>query len=373
MTCRQIELNTTAARAIQAQLCIPELGSGPGLVVCADAQVADETVQRLCELFSEEGYLVIALRAQGKSAPEQQDVAAAVDALRKLDSCKGGVGAVTYGAAAIAALECAARGLLGCVSCYRPTGLEACSGELKRVSAAVLLHVAQPLEASVAKAVRESQHAQVYEYADGGSDGWLPGDAGAPHTSGIAHSRTLGLLRSTIGPRYDLSALWDAHRNCEFVTRDADATMRTMVEQPYVNHVPTMTGGYGSTELRRFYHDHFIPNNPADMRSIPVSRTVGADCVVNETILCFTHDREIEWMLPGVPPTGKYVEVALVGIITFRGGKLAHEHIYWDQASVLAQIGLLDPAGLPVAGAAAARKVLDPSLPSNELMPNWRT
>jgi carboxymethylenebutenolidase len=372
MACRHIELNTNPSRAIQAQLCVPELGSGPGLVVCGDAQLAAATTQRLCELFSDEGYVVIALRAERKTALEQQDVAAAVDALRKLDSCKGGVGAVTYGQAVIPALECAARGLLACVSSYRPAGLEAHPDELKRLPAAVLLHVAQPLDASMANAVRESANAQVYEYADGGSDGWLPGDAGAPHMSGIAHSRTLGLLRSTIGPRYDLSALWDAHRNFEFVTRDADATMRTMVEQPYVNHVPAMTGGYGSTDLRRFYHDHFIPNNPADMRSIPVSRTVGADRVVNETILCFTHDREIEWMLPGVPPTGKYVEVALVGIITFRGGKLAHEHIYWDQASVLAQIGLLDPTGLPVAGAAAARKVLDPSLPSNELMPSWR-
>jgi carboxymethylenebutenolidase len=372
MACRHIELNANTPRAIRAQLCIPELGSGPGLVICADAQLAVGTAQRLCELFSDEGYVAVALHAEGGTALDQQDVATAVDALRKLDCCKGSVGAVTYGQAVIPALECAVRGLVACVSSYRPTALEACADKFRRVSAAVLLHVRQPLDASIANAVRENSNVQVHEYPDGGSDGWLPGDAGAPHTSGIAHSRTLGLLRSTIGPRYDLSALWDAHRNCEFVTRDADATMRTMVQQPYVNHVPTMTGGYGSTDLRRFYHDHFIPNNPADMRSIPISRTVGADRVVNETILCFTHDREIEWMLPGVPPTGKYVEVALVGIITFRGGKLAHEHIYWDQASVLAQIGLLDTTGLPVTGAAAARKVLDPSLPSNELMPSWR-
>jgi carboxymethylenebutenolidase len=93
--------------------------------------------------------------------------------------------------------------------------------------------------------------------------------------------------------------------------------------------------------------------------------------VVNEGVLCFTHDTEIDWMLPGVQPTGKYVEVPIVGVITFRGDKLCHEHIYWDQASVLVQIGLLDPAGLPVAGRASAAKVLDPSLPANELMANW--
>jgi carboxymethylenebutenolidase len=179
------------------------------------------------------------------------------------------------------------------------------------------------------------------------------------------------LLRRVLGPYYDLSALWEVHRSCEFVTRDAEATMRTMVARPYVNHVPTMTGGFGQADLHRFYRDHFIPNNPKDMRNIPISRTVGADRIVNEGVLCFTHDCEIEWMLPGVPPTGKYVEVALVGIVTFRGDKLVHEHIYWDQASVLVQIGMLDPSGLPVAGAAAARKVMHPELPSNELMPGW--
>jgi carboxymethylenebutenolidase len=145
-----------------------------------------------------------------------------------------------------------------------------------------------------------------------------------------------------------------------------------MVEEPYVNHIPTLTGGYGQKELHRFYKHHFIPKSPKDMRNIPISRTIGVERVVNEGVLCFTHDTEIDWMLPGVKPTGKYVEVPIVGVITFRGDKLCHEHIYWDQASVLVQIGLLDPKGLPVAGVASARKVLDPSQAANELMPRWR-
>jgi carboxymethylenebutenolidase len=188
----------------------------------------------------------------------------------------------------------------------------------------------------------------------------------------MAHTRTIALLRRVLGPQYDLSALWEAHRACEFVTRDADATMRTMVDEPYVNHIPTLTGGYGHDDLYRFYKYHFIPTSPKDIRSIPISRTVGADRVVNEVLISFTHDCEVEWMLPGVAPTGKRVEVALVGIITFRGDKLMHEHIYWDQAAVLVQLGLLDPAGRPGAGADSARKVLDPSLPSNRLMKNWK-
>ncbi len=167
---------------------------------------------------------------------------------------------------------------------------------------------------------------------------------------------------------YDLVALWEEHCRYEFEARDVDAVMATMVEAPYVNHVPTMTGGVGHDQLKRFYKYHFIGGNPPDTTLTPVSRTVGADRVVDEMLFRFTHTSVIDWMLPGVAPTGRPVEVALVAIVQFRDGKLVHEHIYWDQASVLVQVGLLDPAGLPVAGAAAAHKVLDKTLPSNALM-----
>ena len=175
-------------------------------------------------------------------------------------------------------------------------------------------------------------------------------------------------------PEHDLAALWEAHCRCEFETRDADATMATMVAVPYVNHVPTMAGGVGHDELKRFYKYHFIGANPPDTTMIPVSRTVGADRIVDEMIVRFTHSTSIDWMLPGIAPTGRTVEVPLVAIVQFRDGKVAHEHIYWDQASVLVQIGKLDPAGLPVAGAETARKVLDPNAPSNTLLRDaWET
>jgi carboxymethylenebutenolidase len=172
---------------------------------------------------------------------------------------------------------------------------------------------------------------------------------------------------------HDVVALWEEHCRCEFETRDVDATMATMVAEPYVNHIPTMTGRVGHGQLKRFYKYHFIGANPPDMALHPISRTVGTDRVVDEMVLSFTHTTEIDWMLPGIPPTGRRVEVPLVAIVHFRDGKLAHEHIYWDQASVLVQIGVLDPAGLPVAGAETARKVLDKSVPSNALMPAWAT
>jgi len=159
-------------------------------------------------------------------------------------------------------------------------------------------------------------------------------------------------------PARSLSELWDEHTAHEFSTRDTDRTLDTMVDDAYVNHVPVMTGGRGKTELRAFYSTDFIPRMPPDTRLTPVSRTVGEDQLVDEMIFSFTHTEEMPWMLPGVAPTNKHVEVPLVVIVKFRDGKLAHEHIYWDQASVLKQIGLMSDATLPVFGAETARKVI---------------
>lgn len=165
-----------------------------------------------------------------------------------------------------------------------------------------------------------------------------------------------------------LEQLWEDHIRYEFSTRNADDTLATMVDDAYVNHIPVLTGGSGRDELREFYSKRFIPQMPPDTEMTPVSRTIGEDQIVDEMIFKFTHTIPMDWMLPGIPPTGKCVEVPLVAIIRFRNGKLAHEHIYWDQASVLVQIGLLDSDKLPVVGIESAKKVLDPSLPANELM-----
>ena len=157
--------------------------------------------------------------------------------------------------------------------------------------------------------------------------------------------------------RRNLSDLWEDHTAHEFRTRDTEATLATMVENAYVNHIPVMTGGRGKKELRAFYSQDFIPRMPPDTTLTPVSRTVGEDQLVDEMIFSFTHTVEMPWMLPGVPPTNKRVEIPLVAIVRFRDGKLAHEHIYWDQASVLKQIGLLTDPALPVKGVETARKV----------------
>jgi carboxymethylenebutenolidase len=165
-----------------------------------------------------------------------------------------------------------------------------------------------------------------------------------------------------------LSQLWEEHVRHEFSTRHVENTLATMVEDAYVNHIPVLTGGVRKDELREFYSKRFIPQMPPDTEMTPVSRTIGNDQLVDEMVFKFTHTIRMDWMLPGVVPTGKRVEVPLVAIVRFRDGKLAHEHIYWDQASVLVQIGLLDAEKLPVVGAESARKVLDPTLPANVLM-----
>ena len=165
-----------------------------------------------------------------------------------------------------------------------------------------------------------------------------------------------------------LGALWEEHVRHEFATHNTEDTLATMVEDAYVNHIPVLTGGVGRDELREFYSKRFIPQMPPDAEMVPVSRTIGKDQLVDEMIFKFTHTIRMDWMLPGVSPTGKRVEVPLVAIVHFRDGKLAHEHIYWDQASVLVQLGLLDAHNLPVAGVETARKAVDPKLPSNALM-----
>ena len=165
-----------------------------------------------------------------------------------------------------------------------------------------------------------------------------------------------------------LADLWEMHIKFEFETRNTEDTINTMVEDAYVNHIPVLTGGVGREELRKFYSKHFISKMPPDTAMTPISRTISNDRLVDEMVLTFTHTTEMDFMLPGVAPTGKHVEVPLVVIVHFRQGKLAHEHIYWDQACVLLQLGLLDANTLPVAGVESARKVLDPTLPSNVLI-----
>jgi carboxymethylenebutenolidase len=165
----------------------------------------------------------------------------------------------------------------------------------------------------------------------------------------------------------DLAATFDAHVKAEFQDLDLEATMATMTDDPYVHHVPTITGGNGTDGVREFYGNHFIRQWPDDTQVEPISRTVGEDQVVDELHMSFTHDRVLDVMLPGIAPTGRRIAVPVCVVVAFEEGKVSHEHIYWDQATVLVQAGLLDPEGLPVVGSEQAEALLDQRRPKNEL------
>ena len=141
-----------------------------------------------------------------------------------------------------------------------------------------------------------------------------------------------------------LEKIWADHIAGEFVTKDVEATLATMVDDAYVNHMPVNTGGRGKEQLRVFYRDDFIPSWPDDLQMTPVNRVVGEGQLVEELRLRFTHKKLMSWFLPGVPPTNRAVDIPLVVVVQFRGDKLACERIYWDQATVLRQVGLLPAA-----------------------------
>lgn len=158
--------------------------------------------------------------------------------------------------------------------------------------------------------------------------------------------------------------LFEKHVGAE-MAGDLETTMATMNDNPHVNHVPTMAGGVGRDGVRAFYRDHLVGKFfPPDVKMTSVSRTVGESQIVEELFITFTHTTPIDWLLPGVAPTGKPVAMAVAVVVGFKDGKISHEHIYWDQAGVLVQVGLL---GLPVSGGESAQKVLDPSRPARKI------
>ena len=388
-----------------AYLSVPAAGGGPGLLLAQEIFGINATMRAVADGFAEEGYVCLVPDLFWRMQPgielgygeadfekafgfyQRFDVDKGVDdlgqalaGLRARAECSGGAGVMGFCLGGKLAYLVATRHDPDIAVAFYGVAIEQSLDEADRLDCPILFHFAGrdqfvPPEAvqRVRDAVGGRPGVEIFEYPEVDHAFYNRDRDDVFHrpSAMMAHSRSIAALRKVLGPDYDLNALWEAHLGHEFVGRDPDATMATMVAEPYVNHVPVMTGGVGYAELHRFYKNHFIPKTPKDTRLVPVSRTVGADRVIDEMLFCFTHDEEIDWMLPGVAPTGKYVEIPLVAIVNFRGDKLYHEHIYWDQASVLVQIGLLDPAGLPVAGRASAAKLVDESQPSNELMARW--
>jgi len=181
---------------------------------------------------------------------------------------------------------------------------------------------------------------------------------------GGGHVTAIGLTDA----EQKLDAVWNEHLRAEFSAHSADETVATMVADPLIHEVPVMIGRRGRKEVYEFYAKSFLPHIPLDIEIVPISRTIGQGRLVDEIVVRFTHSIPMDWMLPGIPPTGKRVEIALVVVVQFDGDKMVHEHLYWDQASVLVQLGLLPPGRLPVVGVDGARSLLDQSIRLNGLL-----
>ena len=403
-----ITLRTFDDGEFDAYLALPAGGYGPGIVVLQEIFGVNQFMRDVCDWYAARGFVAICpdlfwrqergvdmsdkTEAEWKKAFQLyqgldeakavEDSAAAVEFLRKHPACNGRVGAVGVCLGGNLAWLLSARFKPDCAVGYYGVGIEKALNEANNLSSPLMLHIAGKDQYCPPKAQKQIHEAldsnplvTIHDYPEQdhafGRAGGEHYDAGAAE---IAHLRTLEFfVRHLAGQgladgRKLLSQAWDEHVKYEFATRDTEDTLKTMVADAYVNHVPVLTGGVGHDELREFYSKRFIPQMPPDTSMTPVSRTIGIDRVVDEMVFEFTHTINMDWMLPGVEPTGKHVKIPLVVIVHFRDGKLAHEHIYWDQASVLVQTGLIDAGRLPVAGVETAEKVLDPKLPANELM-----
>jgi len=181
---------------------------------------------------------------------------------------------------------------------------------------------------------------------------------GHPSSSPPRQQKKGFLMNKPTSEHQTMLSIWQLHLNAEFELKNAEAALANMTENPHVFLIPSGTGGMGKEGVRDFYANHFLPYIPPDVELVTVSETSGQNRIVEEYVLRFTHTLNMDWLLPGVPPTGRKVEFVLVVIIQLEDGKMASEHLYWDQATVLFQLGILKS---PVAatGIASAAKLIE--------------
>ncbi|HWF88723.1 MAG TPA: dienelactone hydrolase family protein [Pyrinomonadaceae bacterium] len=396
-----IKINSFDGGEFDGYLARPASGYGPGIVVLQEIFGVNQYLRDVADWYAAHGFVALVpdlfwriqpgIELSDKGDDWQraidlymkidetkavEDAAAALEFLRKHSSCSGRAGAVGFCMGGKLAYLLSTRFKPDCAVGYYGVGVEKSLDEAKNLASPLMLHIAEldkfcppEAQAQIHAALDANTLVTLHDYR--GMDHAFARTGGEHYDAAsaeIANLRTLEFFVNHLAgagcaaAQQTLSQRWDDHVKYEFATRNTDHTIETMVPDAYVNHVPVMTGGVGHDELREFYANDFIPQMPPDTAMTPVSRTIGVDRVVDEMVFEFTHTIKMDWMLPGVEPTGKHVKVALVVIVHFRDGKLAHEHIYWDQASVLAQLGLIDAAKLPVTGVESAEKVLNPRI-----------
>ncbi|OAL07709.1 NTF2-like protein [Phaeosphaeriaceae sp. SRC1lsM3a] len=399
---------------ITLQAPLSRRGKGPGLVLVIDHYAVTAKSEKHLDppplqKWAEEGFAVVQLLLPGKV--EDGGEFPLKKALELLKGCEGcdfekGVGLISYLSRTPFYLQEATSispNIKALIS-YGGKKFTTLNDPASSTLPPQLIHIPGPHvpRRESISLVPSSQTSQIFEgvvktyrYADAVPEpGWIFPAHEDYHkrSAGIAHTRSLGFLKKELdGPWFDLEAIWEEHTLYEFGERDVGKTMATMVEEPYVNHIPTMTGGIGQSRLSAFYTHHFVFSNPPDTSLSLVSRTVGIDRVIDEFIFSLTHTQEVPWLIPGIPPTGKKLDIPFTSVVALRGDRLCHEHISWDQGTVLKQLGLLPEfvefpyqvegaegkrveVRLPVVGAEGARKLVDESCEeSNKLMgKTWR-
>jgi carboxymethylenebutenolidase len=402
---RNVEVTTKNRETLDCFLAIPEAGRGPGIVLLQEIFGVNEAMRSTARMLAEEGYTVLVpdlfwrfdrniqltygeedlARAfdyyqRFDSELAISDIDATIHCLRSLAESDGQAAVVGFCLGGTLALLCGTQLAPDAVAAFYPVAIQDLPVEATAVTCPTVIHFGaeDPMcPPDAATVIRErfsaSAHVKVHSYPSAGHAFFNPERPEFdPLASEAALTHTLELIRPLMGPHYDLVALWEQHAYFEFGLRDADKTIETMVEVPYVNHVPSMTGGTGCEELRHFYKNYFVDVHPEDYSIVSVSRTVGVNRIVDEMVVSFTHDRMIDYLMPGIQPTGKKIKIAACGVISFRGSKLRHEHLYYDLSSILVQAGVIDPDHYPVVGVEQALKVLDPhSYPSNDIMKTW--
>ncbi len=370
-----IDINGRSTPAFSA---LHHSGSGPGLLLIGDRPDIDQGIKNRAELFGEEGYSILCIGSN--LTPDE--LAAAAEILRAMPETDGDIAAVAHGAGAAPACRAAKIAGFRALVAFDAADLADEPHLLAELPCPCVLQFGAKGAPEAAKAAETLRNAinrrdgsRVFDWDEGEPGFAIPGRATfCALADDLAHTRTLELIRRVLGPYYDFVTLFAEHVYHEFTTKDVDATMATMIDEPYVNHVPTLAGGVGHDMLKRFYKYHFVDQNAGGRDRTRLSYIMGPNRVVLETYTKFRHDSVIDRYFPGIEPTGKEVEIVTVIIVKFRGDKVCHEHLYWDQGSALKQIGVLDSGDLPLAGPEAARKVLDQSLPSNIFMQeSWKT
>ncbi|CRL25915.1 unnamed protein product [Penicillium camemberti] len=394
----------TLAPNVTLQPPLSRRGHGPGLIVIdpgydlpyiPSAELPSTTLDPVPQYkWAEEGYAVLRIAARKTSEPGDWSLEAgfldkAIESLKSLEECdvKDKFGILLYGTpeeytplflGQLATAVASSDNIVAVVTF-------SAAFDFASASKPQLVHQA-------GKAVpTEKEGLTIYTYPEVATDFIMPHSPGFVYSAAaVSHTRSLTFIKKYIGgPIFDLEKIWDEHTYWEFENRSVEKTMATMVREPYVNHIPTMTGGIGRKRLTDFYRNHFIFSNPDSIKMNLVSRTLGVDRIVDEFIFIFNHDKEVDWLLPGIPPTHLPLHIPFYAVVNIRGDRLYHEHISWDQSTALRQLGLLPEYlsfphavpgmegktlqyKLPVAGVETAEKLEDQrKVDSNTLfMPN---